>query len=139
MQVRDFMTTMIITSDSNTKVSDAAKLMAAEDIGCLIVTKGDLLVGIVTRSDLIGAHLLSEDVYCDLLLEDIMNSPVVTITPEADIGQTITIMNQSGRRHIPVIEGNEIIGLVTAGDIIRVLATVKLIADHGVPDDYAGE
>ena len=134
MQVRDFMTSLIISADADTLVKDAAKLMAAEDIGSLLVTKADVLAGMVTRRDVIGAHLLSSESYQTLTVEDIMTTPVVTIGPEADIGQTIALINQTGRRRIPVIEGNDIIGVVTTTDIIRVLATMKLIAD-GAPMD----
>lgn len=132
LNVRDFMTPMIITADADTLVKEAAKLMAAEDIGSLIVTKADVLAGMVTRREVIGAQLLSEESYQALTVEDIMTTPVVTIGPEADLGQVIAVMNQTGKRRIPVIEGNDIIGVVTSTDIIRVLATWKLIAD-GVP------
>ncbi len=127
LQVRDFMTALIVTSDADTMVKDAAKVMAAEDVGSLLVTKADVLAGMVTRREIVGAHLLSS--YQSLTVEEIMVTPVVTIGPEADIGQTITLMNQTGRRCIPVIEGNDIIGVVTTTDVIRVLATMKLIAD----------
>jgi CBS domain-containing protein len=132
MKVRDFMTALIITAEADTLVLDAAKLMAAEDIGSLLVTKADVLAGMITRREVIGAQLLSEESFQSLRVEDIMTTPVVTIGPEADIGQAIALMNQTGKRHIPVIEGNDIIGLVAATDIIRVLATMKLIAD-GAP------
>ncbi|MHA2024559.1 MAG: CBS domain-containing protein [Candidatus Thorarchaeota archaeon] len=132
MQVRDFMTALIITADVDTPVKEAAKLMAAEDIGSLLVTKADVLAGMVTRREMIGAHLLSEESYQSLTLEDIMTTPVVTIGPEADLGQTIALINQTGKRTIPVIEGTDIIGVVTTTDVIRVLATMKLIAD-GAP------
>ncbi len=121
------MTALIVTSDADTMVKDAAKVMAAEDVGSLLVTKADVLAGMVTRREIVGAHLLSS--YQSLTVEEIMVTPVVTIGPEADIGQTITLMNQTGRRCIPVIEGNDIIGVVTTTDVIRVLATMKLIAD----------
>ena len=126
------MTSMIITADVDTLVVDAAKLMAAEDVSSLLITKSDVLAGMVTRKEVIGAQLLSEESYHSLCLSDIMTTPVVTIGPEADLGQAISLMNQTGKRHIPVIEGNDIIGLIAATDIIRVLATVKLIAD-GAP------
>ncbi|MFW9963301.1 MAG: cyclic nucleotide-binding/CBS domain-containing protein [Candidatus Sifarchaeia archaeon] len=129
MKVRDFMTSIIITAESNTLVVDAARLMAVEDVGSLLVTKADVLAGIVTLREIIGAQLLSEESFQTLCLEDIMTTPVVTIGPEADIGQAIALMNQTGKRHIPVIEGNDIIGVVATTDIIRVLATMKLIAD----------
>lgn len=126
--VRDFMTDLIITADSATPVINAAKLMAAEAVGSLIVTKDEELVGLVTRSAIISAQLLSEEAYHDLNLEDIMETPVVTINPDADLGQVVGLMDQSGCKHIPVIEGSDIIGIVTASDIIGVLATMKLIA-----------
>ncbi len=126
------MTSLIITAEVDTPVTDAVRLMAVEDVGSLLVTKADVLAGMVTLREVIGAQLLSEELYHTLCLEDIMTTPVVTIGPEADIGQVITLMNQTGKRHIPVIEGNDIIGLVATTDIIRVLATVKLIAD-GAP------
>jgi CBS domain-containing protein len=108
--------------------------MAAEDVGSLLVTKADVLAGMVTRREVIGAQLLSEESYQSLSVSDIMTTPVVTIGPDADLGQAITLMNQTGKRHIPVIEGNDIIGLVAATDILRVLATMKLIAD-GASDE----
>jgi len=132
MKVRDFMTSLIITAEVDTLVIDAAKLMAAEDVGSLLITKADVLAGMITRREVIGAQLLSDESYQTLRVEDIMTTPVVTIGPEADLGQAISLMNQTGKRHIPVIEGNDIIGLVATTDIIRVLATMKLIAD-GAP------
>ena len=134
------MTKMIITADADSLVSDAVKLMAAEEIGSLIVTKGDMLAGIVTRGDIIGALLLSKEIYEELTLADIMTSPVVTVRPDIDIGQIIAVLDHSGKGHIPVVEGDTIIGLITAADVIRVLATLKLVA-KAVPDeeDYAGE
>ncbi|MFX1606347.1 MAG: cyclic nucleotide-binding/CBS domain-containing protein [Promethearchaeota archaeon] len=132
MIVRDFMTSLIVTVEADTLVVDAAKLMAAEDVGSLLITKADVLAGMITRREVIGAQLLSKESLRTLDVEDIMTTPVVTIGPEADLGQAIALMNQTGKHHIPVIEGNDIIGLVAATDIIRVLATMKLIAD-GAP------
>ena len=134
MLVRDFMTSIIVTAESETPVLEAARLMAAEDIGSLMVTRGDVLVGMLTRKDIIAAQLLSEDTYSSLTVEAIMTSPVVTISPDADLGQTISVMNQTDIKCLPVMEGDSVIGVVTASDVIRVLATVKLIAD-GAPGE----
>ena len=56
-----------------------------------------------------------------------MSSPVVTIKPDADLAQAVALMHQTGKRHIPVIEGNDIIGIVTSTDVLRVIASKKLI------------
>ncbi len=129
LQVKDFMTSLVITVEVDTPVVEAAKLMAIDDVGSLIVTKSDVLAGMVTRREIIGARLFSEESYQSLLIGDIMTTPVVTIGPDAELGQAIGLMNQTGKHRIPVIEGNDIIGMVSGTDIIRVLATMKLIAD----------
>ncbi len=126
--VRDFMTSMIITAEVHALVIDAAKLMAVENVGSLIVTKEEVLAGMVTRKDIIAAQLLSDDVFHTLTLGDIMETPVVTVSPDAEIGQVIAIMNQTGRTYIPVIEQDDITGVVSSSDVIRALATLKLIA-----------
>ena len=135
MIVKDFMTSLIVTADTSVLVVDAAKLMAIERIGSLIVTRNDVLEGIVTRQDVLAARLMSDDTYKSLTVEEIMQSPVVSISPDADLGQLVTLMNQTGKTHIPVLSGDEIIGLVSSSDIIRTLATVKQIADGAILDD----
>ena len=129
LKVRDFMTSIIVTAEIDTPVSEAAKLMALDDVGSLIITKSDVLEGLVTRREIIGARLFSEEAYQDLVVGDIMTTPVVTIGPDADIGQAIGLMHKTGKNRIPVIEGNDIIGIVSASDIITVLATMKLVVE----------
>jgi len=128
------MTSLIVTAEIDTPVREAAKLMALDDVGSLIVTKSDVLAGLVTRREVIGARLFSEEAYQTLVVGDIMTTPVVTVGPDADLGQVIGLMNKTGKRRIPVIEGDDITGMVSASDIIRVLATMKLIVD-GISDD----
>lgn len=131
------MTSPIVAAEYDTVVVEAARLMAAEDISTLIVTKSDVLAGIVTRREIVSAQLLSEEAYHKLVLSDIMTTPVITIDPEADLGQVIALMNQTGEKHVSVVEGDAIIGIITATDVIRVLATMKVIADGAtllVPD-----
>jgi len=127
--VKDFMTSIIITAETDVLVSDAAKLMAIERIGSFIVTRSEVLVGLVTRHDILAARLMSDDTYATLTLEEIMQSPVISISPDAAIDQLISLMNQTGNRHVPVMSGDEVIGIVSSSDVIRVLATVKLLSD----------
>lgn len=135
MIVKDFMTSIIVTADTDVLVSQAAKLMAIERIGSLIVTQSDILAGMVTRHDILAARLMSDETYATLTLKEIMHSPVISISPEADLGQLVSLMNQTEKQHIPVLSGDEVIGLVSTSDVIRVLATVKLIADSAAVDD----
>lgn len=129
MIVKDFMTSIIITAETDVLVSEAAKLMAIERIGSFIVTRSEVLVGMVTIQDILAARLMSDETYTTLTLEEIMQSPVISITPEADLDQLVSLMNQTGKRHIPVMRGDEVIGIVSSSDVIRVLATMKSLAN----------
>jgi len=129
LEVRNFMTSLVVTTEIDTLVREAAKIMALNDVGSLIITKSDILAGLVTRKEIVGARLFSEEAYESLVVGDVMTTPVVTVGPDADLGQVIELMNKTGKRRIPVIEGNDIIGMVTSSDVIGVLATMKLIAD----------
>ncbi|MHA1247848.1 MAG: CBS domain-containing protein [Candidatus Thorarchaeota archaeon] len=129
MRVKDFMTTILVTADVDTPVVEAARLMAAEEVGSLIITRGDEMVGIVTQRDIIEAQLMSSEFYEKLTVGDIMATQVVSISPDADLWQAIALMDQTGKKHIPVVSGNETIGVISATDLIRVLATMKIIAD----------
>ncbi|MHA1638102.1 MAG: CBS domain-containing protein [Candidatus Thorarchaeota archaeon] len=128
MLVKDFMTSIIITAEANVLVSDAAKLMAIERIGSFIVTQSEALVGLVTRHDILAARLMSDETYVSLTLEEIMQTPVISISPESDLDQLISLMNQTGNQHVPVMSSDEVIGIVSSTDVIRVLATMKLLA-----------
>ncbi len=129
MLVKDFMTSTIVTADEETPIVEAARMMAAEEIGSLFVTHNDVMVGVVTEKDIIGAQLLSEKSYHTLTLRDIMSSPVVSVHPDVDLWGVIKLMDQTGKHHLPVVSETSAIGVVSATDLIRVLATMKLIAD----------
>ncbi|MHA2016580.1 MAG: CBS domain-containing protein, partial [Candidatus Thorarchaeota archaeon] len=105
MRVKDFMTTILVTADVDTPVVEAARLMAAEEVGSLIVTRGDEMVGIVTQRDIIEAQLMSSEFYEKLTVGDIMATQVVSISPDADLWQAIALMDQTGKKHIPVVSG----------------------------------
>ncbi|MHA1652726.1 MAG: CBS domain-containing protein [Candidatus Thorarchaeota archaeon] len=134
MRVKDFMTTILVTADVDTPVLEAARLMAAEEVGSLIITRGDEMVGIVTQRDIIEAQLMSSEFYEKLAVGDIMATQVVSISPDADLWQAIALMDQTGKKHIPVVSGNETIGVISATDLIRVLATMKIIAEGAEED-----
>ncbi|MHA1216180.1 MAG: CBS domain-containing protein [Candidatus Thorarchaeota archaeon] len=134
MRVKDFMTTILVTADVDTPVLEAARLMAAEEVGSLIITRGDEMVGIVTQRDIIEAQLMSSEFYEKLTVGDIMATQVVSISPDADLWQAIALMDQTGKKHIPVVSGNETIGVISATDLIRVLATMKIIAEGAEED-----
>ncbi len=122
--VKDVMIRDLITLDVSTSVKDAAKLMDENDIGCIIVTKNQLPIGILTERDFVkriaakGKPLYSP-------LEEVMSSPIIEITLNETIWEAAQIMKTNNIHKLPVKKDNEIIGIVTATDLVKLCSVVS--------------
>jgi len=103
----------ILSPDEDAK--SAAEKMIRLNIGSLIVMDGHKLVGIVTKSDYVRAFL--KNTTKNLKVADIMSRPVVTCGPDTSILDIIDTMRLNGIRHIPVVEGSKLMGIVTDFDL----------------------
>jgi len=103
----------ILSPDEDAK--SAAEKMIRLNIGSLIVMDGHKLVGIITKSDYVRAFL--KNTTKNLKVADIMSRPVVTCGPDTSILDIINTMRLNGIRHIPVVEGSKLIGIVTDFDL----------------------
>jgi CBS domain-containing protein len=103
-------------------ISDAVAEMNRHRIGAIVVLDGRRLVGIFTERDVlrrvVGANLDPRSA----LVADVMSTGVITITPEATIEQTMNIFTEKRCRHLPVVNGGEIVGVISIGDITRWMA-----------------
>lgn len=116
--------------DPNITVTAAAAIIAKRNEQCLIVAKDDLVVGIVTSTDMIekvvavGAN--PEEVY----VRDIMSTPVITVKVTATIREAAEIMSDYGVRKLPVVdESGELAGVITSLDLARWLAKINDFKD----------
>jgi len=115
-KARDIMNEYVEAITPNESASEAAKRMLEKDIGSILVVDNGKLVGIITKSDYIRAFIKS----CrkeDLKVADIMSKPVITCSPETPISEIIHIMRLNGIRHIPVLDKNKLLGIVTDFDL----------------------
>jgi len=103
----------ILSPDEDAK--SAAEKMIRLNIGSLIVMDGHKLVGIITKSDYVRAFL--KNTTKNLKVADIMSRPVVTCGPDTSILDIIDTMRLNGIRHIPVVEGSKLMGIVTDFDL----------------------
>ena len=98
-------------------VREAAKMLADRKIGALLVTEGSRLVGIFSERDVVSrvvARGLDPDT---TLLQDVMTRDPDTLPPDADVRIAMRLMVQHGYRHLPVLDGHRIVGIVSARDI----------------------
>ena len=106
-------------------VFDALSLMAQFDIGCVLVTDGDKLVGIFTERDYARKVAIKGLSSRDATVGDLMTPNVCTITPSHTIDDVMSIMTQNRFRHLPVVDHGKLSGIVTIGDVVK-----AVIAEH---------
>lgn len=116
-KVRDLMTPDPLGIESGATVMEAARLMRDNDIGDVVVLKPDGSVcGIVTDRD-IALRSVAEGADPSADLESICRHDIVSIGPGNSPGEAVQLMRQYDIRRLPVIEGNQLVGIVTLGDL----------------------
>ncbi|HKE48803.1 MAG TPA: CBS domain-containing protein [Rhodanobacteraceae bacterium] len=100
-------------------VLTAVRLMADHYIGALLVMRGDELVGIVSERDYARKIILQNRSSAETPVRDIMSSPVITVRPDDTTADCMRICTERRVRHLPVVEGTKIVGVVSIGDLVK--------------------
>jgi len=100
-------------------VYDAIKLMADKNIGSLLVMEGDRLVGMVTERHYAQKVFLKGKASPTTPVSDIMETHVVCVRPDQSVEECMALMTDKRFRHLPVIERDVVVGLVSIGDLVK--------------------
>jgi CBS domain-containing protein len=121
--VMKVMSKSVMAVELNTNARDCAKAMAKRGVSCAVITQRGSAIGIVTERDLVSKVLAEMIEPRDVLVRDIMSTPLITISPNAPLTAASELMAQYRVRRLVVVdrEGN-LVGIVTTGDIARSLA-----------------
>ncbi len=122
-KVKDIMTTDIVTTTSDIDVVNAFEKLMEYKISSLPVVENGKLIGIITATD-VGHNLILDKYELGTSVKEIMITPVVTISPEDSLETAIKVMKEgvssSGiLNQLPVVEGDELVGIISDGDIIQ--------------------
>jgi CBS domain-containing protein len=121
MAISDVMPVRLVTVSPKATVADAIAEMVAAKVGSVAVTEESRLVGILTERDIL--RLASEGAPFDQTpVEQAMTASVVTISPDGDVVSAARLMGERGIRHLPVVEGGNVLGMVGIRDVLAVLA-----------------
>jgi len=100
-------------------VLEAIRLMAERHVGALLVMEGQALSGIVSERDYARKVILKGRSSADTPVRDIMTATVITVQPETPVEKCMQIMTERRVRHLPVIEGGRVVGMVSIGDLVK--------------------
>ena len=141
MTIADVMTKSVISVDAVITINEAAKMMEDAKVGAVIVMEDNTPVGIVTDRDFavkVAAHAyqISEPV------KQIMSSPLFSVSSDESIRTAADLMHDRGIRKLPVIDDENVVGMITSTDIVNLLAVcveddVKDMYFHSVAKIYA--
>lgn len=102
-------------------VAEALELMARKDVGALLVMRGQFLVGIFSERDYARKAASAVQDPLNTPVRDYMTDWVYAVGPDDDVRTCLGLMNECHIRHLPVVEGEQIVGLVSIGDLVKVL------------------
>lgn len=106
-----------VSPDTDTK--DAIKLMAKNGISSLLVIENNQVIGIFSDKDFSCKVVAEDRLTQDIPISEVMTTPVCAVRPEQKIEDAMSIMTDKRIRHLPVMDGDELIGLVSIGDLVK--------------------
>ena len=103
-------------------VYDALKLMAEKNLSSVVIKQNDVVAGIFTERDYARKVMLKGKTSRDTFLKDVMHpAPLLTVTEDTDLVECMSIMTNKYVRHLPVMRGNELVGIISIGDVVRAI------------------
>jgi len=115
------MTKTVITVEANKTVTEAAALMAENDVGNLIVMDDNTPIGIVTERDFVR-RVLAKEKPSKTKISEVMSTPLRVIDPDASLKEAARRMVRKRIRRLPVIKDNKLVGIITTTDFARHLS-----------------
>lgn len=109
----------VISISADATVYKALELMASENVGALLVMEGEQVVGIVSEREYARKVILEGRSSLKTDVRKIMVTKVLYITPEMSVEEGLALMSDKRCRHLPVLENNKLIGMVSIGDLVK--------------------
>jgi CBS domain-containing protein len=106
-------------------VYEAIEQMSEKHVGALVVLSAGHLAGIITERDYARKVILKGRQSRETLVREIMSAPVVVVTPDRTIAECMDLVTSRRIRHLPVMEGDRVVGMVSIGDLVNWIITAQ--------------
>lgn len=117
--VKDVMKTNVISIDSSKSIKEAACMMDDSNVGCVIITKDNVPVGILTERDFVK-RIAAKNKDLSNPLSDVMSSPLTTINSDETVWEAAEKMKQNKIHKLPVLDENKVSGIITTTDLVEI-------------------
>lgn len=108
-----------------TTVLDAIKLMAEKNVGALLVTRENRLVGVLSERDYTRNVVLKGRASKDTPVREIISGRVISVSPDHTVQECMRLMTEHRIRHLPVVEGIKILGVISIGDLVNSIISAQ--------------
>jgi len=115
----------IWTIEPGATVYDAISEMANKQIGALVVSEDKKVIGIITERDYARKVILQDKSSKDTLVREIMTERVIYMKPDQKIEDCMALMTKKHIRHLPVLDGDRLVGMISIGDVVKTLISEK--------------
>ena len=120
MRVKECMCKKIVRATSDTTLNEIAKLMKENDVGCIpICNQQNNVVGLITDRDIIIRSVATNKNCGQTKASDVMTTNVIKITPDTELDDAQKTMSINQIKRLPVIENNQIVGILSVGDLAK--------------------
>lgn len=116
---------MVLCVNHNDSVLEAISLMAEVNIGAVLVKRQDEIAGIFTERDYLQKIALKARSSTDTPVEDVMSTPVIFAKSTDSIEECMEVMTNCRCRHLPVVDGDTLLGIVSIGDLVKIVVEEK--------------
>lgn len=130
--------TQIWSISPDRTVFEAIQAMAEKNIGALLVTDSGKLVGVVSERDYTRKVALKGRSSKETAVREIISTPVVTATPSHTVEESLRLMTDHRVRHLPVLDGDRIMGVVSIGDLVNWVISAQDVAIKQMENYIAG-
>jgi CBS domain-containing protein len=126
------------TVSPDATVFDAIQIMADKNVGAVLVMAEDKLIGIATERDYTRKVALKGKSSRDTQVREIVGTPPITVTPSHTVEECMKLMTAHRVRHLPVLDGGKVTGLVSIGDLVNWIITAQSVTIHQLESYITG-
>ncbi len=113
--------TDVFSAAPDTFVFDALRLMSDKNVGALLVLEKGSLVGVFSERDYAQKVILKGKSSRETVVHEIMTQNLFTVKPEQSISECMELMTKRQIRHLPVLDGTKLVGVISIGDVVKII------------------